>query len=118
MDSPMAHYGSSSAPSFPNELTDAGGTGRSPGSSVSLSCGTVPKLSTYSIQKSANTMTPQKSSTFISPGTNTTLPNAATQPPVDLTGGAANPTPRPFVGSASADRPINGTGGAAQSLFG
>ncbi|XP_067244201.1 methyl-CpG-binding domain protein 1b isoform X1 [Chanodichthys erythropterus] len=118
MDSPMTHYGSSSAPGFPNELTDAGGTGRSPGSSVSLSCGTVPKLSTYSIQKGANTVTPQKSSTFTSPGTNTTLPNAATQPPVDLTRGAANPTARPFVGSVSADRPINGTGGAAQNLFG
>ncbi|CAM4732080.1 unnamed protein product [Leuciscus chuanchicus] len=118
VDSPMAHHGGSSTPGFSNELTNAGGTACSPGSSASLSCGTVPKLSTYSTQKAVNTVTPPKCSTFTGPGTDTTLPNAATRSPVDLTRVAANPTVPPLVGSVSADRPINGTGGTRQSLFG
>ncbi|XP_056107445.1 methyl-CpG-binding domain protein 1b isoform X3 [Rhinichthys klamathensis goyatoka] len=118
VDSPMAHHGGSSTPGFPNELTNAGGTACSPGSSASLSCGTVPKLSTNSTQKAANTVTPPKCSTFTGPGTNTTLPNAAARPPVDLAGFAPNPTVPPLAGSVSADMPINGTGGARQSLFG
>ncbi|XP_077059622.1 methyl-CpG-binding domain protein 1b isoform X2 [Siphateles boraxobius] len=118
VDSPMAHHGSSSTPGFPNELTNAGGMACSPGSSASQSCGTVPKLSTNSTQKAAIIVTPPKCSTFTGPGTDTTLPNAPTRPPVDLTEVAANPTVPPLAGSVSADRPINGTSGARQSLFG
>ncbi|KAK7127730.1 hypothetical protein R3I93_020345 [Phoxinus phoxinus] len=118
VDSPMAQHGGSSTPGFQNELTNAGGTACSPGSSASHSGGTVPKLSTYSTQKAANTVTPPKCSTFTGSGTDTTLPNAATRPPVDLTGVAANPTVPPLAGSVSAGRPINGTAGARPSLFG
>ncbi|XP_067287625.1 methyl-CpG-binding domain protein 1b [Pseudorasbora parva] len=115
LDSPMAP---SSAPSFPNEIADAGRTASNPGPSVSLSCGTVPKLSSYSSPKAPTSVTPPKCSTFTSPGTDTTVPNAAARPPVDLPGVSAKPVAPPLDRLVSADRPVNGTSGAPQSLFG
>uniref|UniRef100_A0A8C1XGR4 Methyl-CpG binding domain protein 1b n=1 Tax=Cyprinus carpio TaxID=7962 RepID=A0A8C1XGR4_CYPCA len=117
LDSPQAH---SSVPSFPNELTDAGAAVGSPGSSTSLSCSKAPKLSSYSIQKGANTVITPKCSTYTAPETNTALRSTATHPIVDLIEDSANSNPPPLGSSVSAapDRPVNGTSGDPQKMFG
>ncbi|XP_016393388.1 uncharacterized protein LOC107727872 isoform X1 [Sinocyclocheilus rhinocerous] len=116
LDSPQAHF---SVPSFPNELADTGGAAGNPGSSTSLSYGTAPKLSSYSIHKGANTVTTPKCSTYTSPETNTALSSATAQLTIDLTEDSANPTPPPLGGSVSVapDRPINGASGNPQKCF-
>uniref|UniRef100_A0A8C1EEP5 Methyl-CpG binding domain protein 1b n=2 Tax=Cyprinus carpio TaxID=7962 RepID=A0A8C1EEP5_CYPCA len=97
-----------------------GGATSNPGSSASLSYSTAPKLSSNSIQKSANTVTTPKCSTYTSPETNTALPSATAQLTVDLTEDSVNPTPPPLGGSVSLapDRPINGASGNPQKCFG
>uniref|UniRef100_A0A673GXB2 Uncharacterized LOC107749463 n=1 Tax=Sinocyclocheilus rhinocerous TaxID=307959 RepID=A0A673GXB2_9TELE len=91
-----------------------------PGSSASLSYGTVPKLSSYSIQKGANTVTTPKCSTYTGPETNTALPSTATHPIVDLIEDSANSNPPPLGSSVSAapNRPVNGASGDLQKMFG
>uniref|UniRef100_A0A8C1Q938 Methyl-CpG binding domain protein 1b n=1 Tax=Cyprinus carpio TaxID=7962 RepID=A0A8C1Q938_CYPCA len=117
LDSPQAH---SSVPSFPNELTDAGAAVGSPGSSTSLSCSKAPKLSSYSIQKGANTVITPKCSTYTAPETNTALRSTATHPIVDLIEDSANSNPPPLGSSVSVapDRPVNGASGDPQKMFG
>ncbi|XP_059385531.1 uncharacterized protein LOC132119513 isoform X2 [Carassius carassius] len=101
LDSLQAH---SSVPS----LTDAGPAAGSPASSTSLSLGTVPKSSSYSIQKDTG------------PETNTALPSTTTHPIVDLIEDSAHSNPPPVGSSVSAApvRPINGASGDPQNMFG
>ncbi|XP_016144901.1 uncharacterized protein [Sinocyclocheilus grahami] len=117
LDSSQAHF---SVPSFPNELADTGGAASNPGSSASLSYGTVPKLSSYSIQKGASTVTTPKCSTYTGPETNTALPSTATRPIVDLIEDSANSNPPPLGSSVSAapNRHVNGASGDLQKMFG
>ncbi|XP_026131425.1 methyl-CpG-binding domain protein 1b [Carassius auratus] len=116
VDSPQAHF---PVPSFPNEVADPGSAAGNPGSSASLSYSTAPKLSSYSIQKGANTVTTPKSSTYTSPETDTALPSATPQFTVDLTEESANPTPPPSGVSVSGapDGPVNGASGNSQKCF-
>ncbi|XP_073681831.1 methyl-CpG-binding domain protein 1b isoform X2 [Garra rufa] len=116
MESPQTY---ASVPSFPQELPDAGSTPGKLGSQASLSYSTAPKLSSYSIQKGANTVTTPKCST------DTSLPSAATHSTVNLTENSAKPTPPPPppppVGSsvsATPNRPVNGASGAPLKMFG
>uniref|UniRef100_A0A671NXP3 Uncharacterized LOC107685672 n=1 Tax=Sinocyclocheilus anshuiensis TaxID=1608454 RepID=A0A671NXP3_9TELE len=100
--------------------SDTGGAAGNPGSSASLSYGTVPKLSSYSIQKGANTVTTPKCSTYTGPETNTALPSTATRPIVDLIEDSANSNPPPLGSSVSAapNSPVNGASGDLQKMFG
>ncbi|KAL1265794.1 hypothetical protein QQF64_003821 [Cirrhinus molitorella] len=121
MESPQTY---AAVPSFPHESTDAGGAASSLGSSANLSYGTAPKISSYSIQKGANTVTTPKCST------DTSLPSAATHSTVGLTEDAAKPTPTPpppppppppplsSSVSAAPNRPVNGASGAPLKMFG
>ncbi|XP_026117006.1 uncharacterized protein LOC113095898 isoform X2 [Carassius auratus] len=88
-------------------LTDAGPAAGSPASSTSLSLGTVPMSSSYSIQKDTG------------PETNTALPSTTTYPIDDLIEDSAHSNPPPVGSSVSAApvRTINGASGEPQNMF-
>uniref|UniRef100_UPI0001A2C0D8 methyl-CpG-binding domain protein 1b isoform 1 n=1 Tax=Danio rerio TaxID=7955 RepID=UPI0001A2C0D8 len=110
MESPLAQPETSLTLSVRSDSADV----QRPASSAGFA--TAQKKSLHSTQNPPYATTASNLSTFVSPGTNKSSLSATTQPVVDLTEDAANPTP-PVVSVAS-EKPVNGASGGPRRLFG